>query len=82
MDLRQMSQAGQQQQPSLQTYAPSTEEPNTAPQPQYAPAATAPTSMVSVQNVKTFMPKLPIRRRISHIYTNAPLHMTREVTRR
>ena len=70
--------------PSLQAYMPEGTAIPTQKVPQYAGAASTPlkvASPVAVQNLKTFMPRVPIRRRISQIYTNTPLSTTRNITR-
>lgn len=59
-------------QPALQNY----QEPadNLEPEPQLEPVVDARVSdNVVIQNVKTFVPRMPLRRRASNMYTNGPI---------
>lgn len=76
MDMRQ--QPEQAPQPSLATYQQQPEAPKQR-LPQYQPREAEGT--VTVQNLKTFIPRLPLRRRVTNVYTNTPLAMKRSTGR-
>lgn len=88
MDLRHL----QGQEPTIQNYDPVPDQsatPITKPITEQYATASPPTQSelgsndydVSIQKVKTFMPKLPLRRRVSNVYTNTPLSIRRSSTK-
>lgn len=72
-----------QQQPSLQNYQIPQTDDGVSVRPQQDPNFQRSNPYnVTIQNVKTFVPRLPLRRRVSNLYTNAPLSVRRNPTPR